>query len=93
MQQLETDPERGLSEVEAAARLEKYGPNQLIEQGGRSKWEILREQLSGIMVIILVAAAIVSVVLGDYTDAVVILAIVVLNAALGFQQDYIRRSV
>ena len=88
LQQLGSDLENGLSEQEAAARLEKYGPNQLTEQSGRSKWEILREQLSGIMVIILVVAAIVSVILGDYADAVVILAIVVLNAALGFQQDY-----
>ena len=88
VQQLGTDLDSGLTEAEVAARLEQYGPNQLIEQGGRSKWEILREQLSGIMVIILVVAAIVSVILGDYTDAVVILAIVILNAALGFQQDY-----
>jgi Ca2+-transporting ATPase len=87
-QQFHTDPMQGLSTAEANSRLEQYGPNQLVEQAGRSPWSILREQLSGIMVIILIVAAVVSVFLGDYADAVVILAIVVLNAALGFQQEY-----
>ena len=87
-QQLNTDPKNGLSDAEAAKRLEEYGPNRLIEQVGRSPWSILREQLSGIMVIILVVAAIVSAFLGDYADMIVILAIVILNAALGFQQEY-----
>jgi len=85
---LNTDPGGGLSDVAAAQRMADGGPNEIAGQEGRNPWKILWEQLSGIMVIILFVAAVISVFLGDYADAVVILAIIVLNAALGFQQDY-----
>lgn len=87
-QQLETDLFAGLSETEAQNRLQNYGPNELKEQAGRSPWSILFEQLTGVMVLILYAAAIISLFLGEWIEAVVILIIVVLNAALGFQQEY-----
>ncbi len=80
--------ETGLPAEEAARRLEKYGPNELVERGVKSPWKILGEQLTGIMVVILIISAIVSLALEEYTDAVVILIIVVLNAALGFTQEY-----
>ena len=85
---LNTDPDGGLSDEAAAQRMADGGPNEIAGQEGRNPWKILWEQLSGIMVIILFVAAVISVFLGDYADAVVILAIIVLNAALGFQQDY-----
>ncbi|MDY6877288.1 MAG: cation-translocating P-type ATPase [Chloroflexota bacterium] len=85
---LEADPERGLSQAEAQRRLAEHGPNELIERGLKSPWHILWEQLTAVMVVILIIAAIVSAVLGDYKDAVAILAIVVLNAVLGFTQEY-----
>ncbi|QDU39987.1 Calcium-transporting ATPase 1 [Maioricimonas rarisocia] len=85
---LGSDPEQGLSEAEAAERLEKYGPNELIETGGRGPWEILWEQISAPLVVLLVVAAIVSAFLGEYTDAIAITAIIVLNAILGFVQEY-----
>ena len=88
LRHLETNFENGLTKSEAEKRLDRYGPNRLIEQGGRSPWVILREQISSVMVIILVVAAIISALLGDFADAVVILAIVLLNAVLGFQQEY-----
>lgn len=78
----------GLDEAEAKRRLEKYGPNELIEKGVKSPWRILWEQLTGIMVVILIISAVVSLFLREYTDAIVILIIVVLNAALGFTQEY-----
>jgi Ca2+-transporting ATPase len=85
---LGTSAAGGLTNSEAAERLIKYGPNELQESRGISPWKIIWEQLSGIFVIILVVAAVISLFLGDYADAVVILLIVVLNAALGFQQEY-----
>ncbi len=88
LRHLETNFENGLTKSAAEKRLDRYGPNRLIEQGGRSPWVILREQISSVMVIILVVAAIISALLGDFADAVVILAIVLLNAILGFQQEY-----
>ncbi len=78
----------GLTDDEAKARLARYGPNELVATGGRRAWQILWEQLSEAMVVLLIVAAGVSALLHEYTDAVVILAIVVLNAALGFIQDY-----
>ena len=85
---LDIDPAQGLSDGEARRRLEKHGPNELTERGGRTKWQILVEQVTNILTLILIGAAVVSIFLGDILDAVVILAIVVLNALLGFSQEH-----
>jgi Ca2+-transporting ATPase len=88
LERLATDAGQGLSAGEAHRRFERHGPNELVERGGRTRWQILAEQLTGILTLILFAAAFISIFLGDYIDAVVILAIVVLNAALGYTQEY-----
>lgn len=88
LQKLGTDQSRGLTGVEAARRLAAYGYNELVEQGRRSPLLILFEQLTSTVVIILIAAAVISAALGDYKDTSVIIAIVVLNALLGFNQEY-----
>jgi len=80
--------ENGLDEAEADRRLAQYGPNELIDRGGKSPWKILLEQLTGVMVLILIVSAVISIFLGDYEDAIAILAIVVLNTILGFTQEY-----
>ncbi len=87
-EKLGTDPASGLSTTEAARRLEQYGPNELVERGAKGPLAILWEQLTGIMVVILILSAVVSTILGEYTDALVILIIVILNALLGFTQEY-----
>lgn len=87
-EQLETDKENGISAAEAQSRLEKYGSNELTERGLKSPWLIVWEQLTEVMVVILIVAAGVSFFLGETTDAIVILAIVVLNTALGFSQEH-----
>ena len=88
IENLQTDPRDGLSDEEARLRLEKYGPNELIEKGSKSPWLIIWDQMKELMVVVLLVAAIVSLLLGEYSDAVIILAIVVLNAAIGFSQEY-----
>jgi Ca2+-transporting ATPase len=88
LKSLESDLEQGLSQAEASRRLTQHGLNELIERGLKSPWRILWEQLAGTMVVILIVAAIVSAALGDFKDAAAILAIVVLNALLGFRQEY-----
>ncbi len=88
LKELGTDPAQGLSSREAAERLKRNGPNELVERGIKSPWAILWEQLTGIMVVILFIAAIISIFLHEYTDAVVIMVIVVINAILGFTQEY-----
>ena len=85
---LATTPTAGLTDAEARRRLDRYGPNEVAERGGASRWQILLGQLTGVMTFVLAAAAGISVFLGDVLDAVVILAIVVLNAALGYSQEY-----
>src|SRR5512139_2127312 len=78
----------GLTEEEAARRLAEAGPNELAERGGRSPASILLDQFASVMVGVLVAAAAVSLAIGETRDAGVILAIVILNALLGFRQEY-----
>jgi Ca2+-transporting ATPase len=88
LQKLGSDASFGLSTTVASQRLEKYGYNELTEKGLKSPWEILWEQLSETLVIILLVAAVFSNLLGDYKNAVGIITIVVLIAFLGFSQEY-----
>lgn len=85
---LGTNLETGLEIEEAHQRQLKYGSNELVDRGVKSPWKILWEQLTGIMVVILIISAAVSLLLHEYTDAIVILIIVVINAILGFTQEY-----
>ena len=85
--QLETDPEKGLTNEEVRARLEKYGHNELQEEEGKSFLTKLKEQFADFLILILIGAALVSFFVGERTDAVVILAIVVINALLGIYQE------
>jgi len=85
---LRVDPAQGLSIQEARRRLAEQGPNELTERSARTPWVILWDQLSATMVLVLLTAAAISFALRDTKDAIAILAIVVLNAALGFVQEY-----
>ena len=85
---LSTTLKTGLSDEEAKQRLQQYGLNELIEKGSKSPWLILWDQLKEVMVVILLVAAAVSAFLGEFNDVIVIMAIVVLNAILGFSQEY-----
>lgn len=88
LQELNTSVRTGLSQSEAQRRLVRYGSNQLVERGAKSPWLILKDQLTGAMMVLLIVAAVVSAAIGDFKDAVAILTIVVLNAILGFSQEY-----
>ena len=72
----------------SATRLEQYGPNELTESAGTSKLQLIWQQISSVMVLILIGAALLSLALGKYLEAGAIGAIVVLFAALGFFQEY-----
>jgi len=85
---LRTDRDQGLSDQDVALRLEEYGLNQLEETEGRHPLSILAAQFTEVMVIILIIAAVVSYFIGDLKDTVAILIIVILNAILGFSQEY-----
>ena len=78
----------GLSAAEAAERLVSHGPNALKEAQSVSAWRILVAQLNSLMIWILLAAGGVAGALGEWADAVAIAAIVLLNAAIGFYQEW-----
>src|SRR5688572_18491729 len=80
--------EKGISASEARRRLQKLGPNELKEGKKKSVAAMLLMQFKDVMILILLAAAIISGIIGDVTDTVVILVIVVLNAVIGFFQEY-----
>ena len=84
---LRTDPERGLTTSEASNRLGEAGPNRLAEATPPPWWRNLLEQLNQLVIWILLAATLVSGILGDWLEAGAIFAIVVLNALLGFFQE------
>jgi P-type Ca2+ transporter type 2C len=86
--ELDTDPQRGLSVAEATARLERHGPNELEAGEELRPTRILLGQLTSPMILLLAAAGILSAALGDTAEAVVILVVVVLNAWIGFRQEY-----
>jgi len=85
--------QRGLTEEEALRRLESYGPNELREEKKVTPLELLIGQFKSILVIILIISAVVSAYISmrkaePYTDTYVIFAIVIMNAILGFVQEY-----
>lgn len=86
--QLGTDPDTGLTTSEAARRLAADGPNTLAAGGARRVGAIVWDQVSATMMVVLFSAAAISAALGDYTGASAILAVVVLNAGLGFVQEF-----
>ena len=79
---------KGLSNNEVTKRQEKYGQNKLKEKKRISPWQIFLAQFKSALILILLAATVVSAVIGEIIDAVVILIIVVLNAVFGFVQEY-----
>lgn len=85
--QLEAFSDEGLSSEEAARRLQECGPNAISEAPPTTFWQMLWEQFNNFVVILLIVAALVSAVLGDYLEAAAITAIVILNAALGVVQQ------
>ncbi|NLC29944.1 MAG: cation-translocating P-type ATPase [Chloroflexi bacterium] len=87
LESLEVPVETGLSDAEAKERLDEFGYNELEEQPGRTFWEKLWEQINSFVIWLLIAAAAISALLGDWVEAGAILLIVVLNAIMGIVQE------
>ena len=87
LERLATFSEMGLTQEDAARRLDQYGPNQLQEVPPTTFFDMLWDQLNNFVVILLIVAAVISAVLGDYIEAAAIISIVILNAALGVVQE------
>ena len=87
-QRLGTNLQSGLSSADAAKRLAQYGANELKEKRARSLWRMLLDQFADFMIIVLIGAAVVSGIVGDAEDTIAIIVIVILNAVIGFIQEY-----
>ena len=78
----------GLSEVEVQKRFGEHGKNVLRKYKSRSKFGIFASQFKSLLVLILILASVVSVLIGHFLDAVIIIVIVFLNSGIGFFQEY-----
>jgi Ca2+-transporting ATPase len=78
---------QGISSDDAKRRLEKYGPNELVEKKKKSSLMMFLDQFRDFMILILIGAAIVSGIIGEPVDTITIIVIVVLNATVGFIQE------
>jgi magnesium-transporting ATPase (P-type) len=83
---LDTKP-AGLSSREAARRLERHGPNRLPEGRKRTTFQRLGAQLNNLLIQVLIAAALLSLLMGHLVDALVILLVVIVNTGVGFVQE------
>ncbi|HEY9695430.1 MAG TPA: cation-translocating P-type ATPase [Oculatellaceae cyanobacterium] len=98
---LDSDRDRGLTTQQVQERIQRYGSNELEETGGRSTWQILLDQFTNIMLLMLIAVALISGVLDivsmqsgnlkpgeiPFKDTIAILTIVILNGVLGYLQE------
>ncbi|MBN8787177.1 MAG: HAD-IC family P-type ATPase, partial [Terrimonas sp.] len=78
----------GLNDTDAKARLEEYGYNELIAKKKTPAIIFFMRQFKDVMILVLVAAAIISAVIGELTDTIVIIVIIFINAIIGFIQEY-----
>jgi Ca2+-transporting ATPase len=85
---LKVDPEKGLDHQEAKDRLKTFGPNAIKEQSRRGPVRMFFGQFADFMIIVLILACIISGLVGDVSDTVAIAVIIVLNAIIGFIQEF-----
>ncbi|NMO97582.1 cation-translocating P-type ATPase [Paenibacillus lemnae] len=94
VRELGSDPASGLSAEEARSRREKYGRNQLKGKPKKSLAVLFFSQLKDMLIYVLLGAAVVTLIVGEYMDAVIILAVVLLNAAIGvFQEQKAEKAI
>jgi len=85
---LRTNLQGGLSDAESQQRLEEYGENRLEARERLSPWKLFFSEFADFMVLVLLGAVVISIALGEWHDAITILAIIILNSLLGFVQEY-----
>ena len=88
LHRLESSIDKGLSTAEVESRRALYGVNALPEKAGRPSWRMLLDQFSDFMILVLIAAAFISGFIGDVQDTIAIIVIIILNAIIGFVQEY-----
>jgi P-type Ca2+ transporter type 2C len=87
IKQTGSSPE-GLNSETVASKLAEFGPNELLEKKKKPAWLLFVHQFKDFMILVLVAAAVIAGIVGDLTDTIIIMVIVLLNAVVGFVQEY-----
>ena len=88
LKELKTDRESGLTAAQVAENTEKYGKNQLQEEKRKGPLRVFLEQFADLLVVILIIAAVISLITGSAEGAIVIFAVIILNAILGTVQHF-----
>jgi Ca2+-transporting ATPase len=88
LKELNVNPSAGLSEEEVKLRLEKYGMNKLKGKPKKSLITLFLSQLKDMLIYVLIGAAIITLAIGEITDSVIILLVIILNAVIGVIQEY-----
>jgi Ca2+-transporting ATPase len=86
--ELDVDPCSGLSYQQAAERLEKYGKNKIVGKKNKSLIVMFFAQLKDALIYVLLAATVITFIIGEYTDSIIILSVVLINAIIGVVQEY-----
>ena len=87
-ERLQVNPAKGLDAEQVQERLASFGPNEIGETTRRSTLRMFLDQFADFMIMVLIAAGVIAGIIGEPQDAIAILVIVVLNAILGFVQEY-----
>jgi Ca2+-transporting ATPase len=88
LRELNVNSKTGLSTEEAKARIEKYGENKLKGKPKKSLISLFFAQLKDMLIYVLLGASVITIFIGEYVDAIIILLVVVLNATIGVFQEY-----
>ncbi len=88
LQEFGVNDKLGLSDAEAKRRLEQYGLNKLKGKPKKSILSLFLSQLKDMLIYVLIAAAVITAVIGEYTDSIIILLVIILNATIGVFQEF-----
>lgn len=88
LKEFNVNPAVGLTDEEARARLSEYGKNKLKGKPKKSVISLFFDQLKDMLIYVLLGATAITILIGEYVDAVIILLVVVLNAVIGVVQEY-----
>lgn len=88
LEELNVNSAVGLTNEEVETRLEKYGQNKLKGKPKKSMISLFLAQLKDMLIYVLLSAAVITIVIGEYVDAIIILLVVILNAVIGVVQEY-----
>jgi Ca2+-transporting ATPase len=88
LEQLAVEPDHGLADTEAVRRRAKFGPNRLEATKKRHVFSILKDQFTGIVIVLLLGAGLLALLMGDVAEAIAIFAVILINASIGFLTEW-----